>query len=95
MRVLEIKDMDYAEVEAFFGPEIPIHVVVAAQREGMPKYRYGTRVKLTAGHVSQHREFTVTQMFWCQVARSWVYYVPGIDAVIPVYHCESDLKEIK
>ncbi len=94
MRVLEIKDMDYAEVEAFFGPEIPIHVVVAAQREGMPKYRYGTRVKLTAGHVSQHREFTVTQMFWDWRTEHWYYYIPGDDN-IPVYQCETDLKEIK
>lgn len=91
----ELTDLTYEEACDFFGPEIFVHVIDSANREGMPKFRYGTRLRITSGH-SVGVEFTVTHMFWCLHTVSWVYYVPGVGSTnIPVYQCESDLEEIE
>lgn len=95
MGELELTELTYEQVCDFFGPEIFTHVIDSANREGMPKFRYGTRLRIVFGH-NVGLEFTATQMFWCVHTRTWVYYVPGVGSTnIPVYQCESNLEEIK
>lgn len=75
-----------------FGREITERDWQAISKHGMPMYKVGDKLKLSAeaGSAYSGHEFCTTNIFWSDLFRSWMYYVPKYN----FYQSETDLEVI-